>query len=172
MPKKKKYGGGGTGKILAYMLVIGIVFSTLGLGGCAKDVGDDGVSDIATAVNIVSEGLTEEGLIALAKEDPFMADEMIGHLRIVIATGKLYGDGQVTVSDFVTTLNTALEQINNLTDKLDEDQAALIARTINRASRVLNEHINEFALPEEAGIYINATIGGIETGIMLYQGVE
>ena len=147
-------------------LVVALLFSV----GCAKDVGDDGVGDIATAVNIVAEGLVEEGLIALAKENPAMATEMIGHLRIVIATGKLYGDGQVTVSDFVTTLNTALEQINRLTDKLDTDTAALIARTINRASRILNEHINEFTLPDEVGIYINATINGMESGIMLYEG--
>ncbi len=154
---------------IAIVLVLFVLLGTFPI-GCAKDVGDDTVQDIAVVLNILSEGVAEEGLIFLQKERPDLVPEIVTNLNIIIETAQLYQDGTATVSDFVTTLNNALERINALTDFLDQEQAELISRSISRASMVFNRYIQEVTVPEEAGVYIQAVSSGIQSGIDIFNG--
>ena len=144
--------------------ILAIIASVLFI-GCAKNIGQSGVSNTAVVIEVTSETLVDEGLRLLQEHDPEAVNLVIADLKTVVAQIVLYQDGQATVGEFVTTFSAVLERINERAEVIDSKEAARLLRIVSRSGRIIEQYFDTVDLPLEVSIYADALATGIVQGM-------
>lgn len=147
-----------------------ILFAFSFLTGCAKDVGEDNVPKIAATIKVSMSTLVDEGLRLLEKEAPEQVPPTMDDLNAVVAQIVLYNDGTVSVGDVTKTLTDMLTRLNVRFMFVENDNAALLLRTIANLAKLVEIYFVEAKIPADAVVYANAVMDGIKEGIASYQG--
>jgi len=151
------------------ILAILVFFMPLFMLGCAKNVGQGRVDDIAYTIEDASYFITSQGLSILEDENPEAVPLIRADLEEIVAIAGLYEDGSLSVADVATTISSVLIRINARFDFLGEREAELIGGAINFLSKQISRYINEKVLPTEAGQYIASLAKGINDAIADYR---
>ena len=139
-----------------------------GMYGCAKDVGDSGVENIAITLNIAMSTFVDEGLRELEKYDPAYVDEVLIDLQLVSDQITGYLDGEGDVSDFVNSLSAIINRVNERVELVAPESSSRMLRVIANASKILNQYFESVDLPDEVTVYAAAVQMGINEGIQSY----
>lgn len=142
------------------------VFIAFGLiAGCAKDVGQDKVIQIAQTVRVSANFLTVQGIDLLERYEPGHVEATKSDLGAIVDVAKKYADGKVTVGDVVSTITIVLDRLNDRFELVEADGVSVILATISALGQVVEIYFVEADLPQEAGIYLNSFAIGIQDGL-------
>ena len=148
-----------------------ILFAFSILAGCAKDVGESNVPKIAMTIRVSMSTLVDEGLRLLADKAPEQVAPTVDDLNAVVAQVSLYNDGTASVGDVTKTLADMLTRMNTRFEFVQDDNAALLLRTIANLARLVEIYFVEAEVPADAVTYANAVAEGIKEGIVSYEGM-
>lgn len=148
-------------ELLSVTLILGFILSSCT--GTKSSV--EQAQDNAVTIEVVAEAVVDEGLRFLEREDPELVDPIIGDLQEVVNQIMLYNDGKASVGDFVETFTAVLDRLNLRAEFIEDEDARLVIRNINRTGRILETYFDEYDLPPEVPIYANALATGITLGI-------
>lgn len=133
--------------------------------GCAKDVGQDKVVQIAQTVRVSANFLTVQGLGLLERYEPEQVEATKADLGSIVDVAKKYADGKVTVGDVVSTVTIVLDRLNDRFELVEADGVSVILATISALGQIVEIYFVEADLPQEAGIYLNSFAIGIQDGL-------
>lgn len=135
------------------------------LAGCAKDVGNDKVVQIAQTVRVSANFLTVQGIGLLERYEPREVEATKSDLGAIVDVAKKYADGKVTVGDVVSTITIVLDRLNERFELVEADGVSVILATISALGQIVEIYFVEADLPQEAGIYLNSFAIGIQDGL-------
>ncbi len=147
-----------------------ILFAFSMFTSCAKDVGESNVPKIAATIRVSMSTLVDEGLRLLAKEAPEQVAPTLDDLNVVIAQIMLYNDGTASIGDVTKTLTDMLTRLNARFEFVEDDNAALLLRTIANLARLVEIYFVEAKVPADVVTYANSVMEGIKEGIASFQG--
>lgn len=135
------------------------------LAGCAKDVGQDKVIQIAQTVRVSANFLTVQGIGLLERYAPEQVGSTVADLNSIVDVAKKYVDNKVTVGDVVSTVTIVLDRLNERFELVEADGVSVILATISALGQIVEIYFVEADLPQEAGIYLNSFAIGIQDGL-------
>ena len=152
-------------KIKLLNLAILVFFIPVLMQGCAKDVGQDRVQDIAYTLEDAANFLTSQGLSILNEERPELIPDVRRDLESIVDTAEKYEDGVISVADVADTITDVLRRLNARFGFLPERQASLIEDSIDFLSRQVSRYLTRTTIPDEAAVYIRHLAAGIRLGL-------
>ena len=148
-------------RMFLLMLIVPVLF----ISSCGGLKDPESSEAIAASIEIVTETLVDEVLMALQDEKPDLLEPTVMELQIVASQIALYNDGEASIEDVYNTLTTFLDRANTHAELLDEDLANRIISFIGRTEALASIWINPTDIPEDVGLYVNAFGAGLIRGL-------
>lgn len=140
--------------------------------GCAKDVGQDNVNEIAANIQDAAEFVSVQGALALDEYNPDITEDVKGDLSEIVLIAAFYSDGLADVGDVAETVIRVLDRVNMRFEFIESENKDLIIGAIKLLSRMISRYFVSATLPEEASIYIASFASGIQKGLEELEGAE